>query len=157
MKNTFKTLLAATAFVALTSPAFAEVVRTETDTVTSYMSVKDDYTKKNTTNRGHGRHYNAFSNDYRQPESLASAQVVAVQQELALKGFYDGKIDGILNAETKSAIRSYQEANGLSTSTTLNTAALEDMGLLTYEKKVHVNGGPVVTDVTTTTTTKTIR
>ncbi len=149
MKTALKTILVAAAFVTMTAPALAkEVVRTETTTDTHYVTIKDDYASKNTTNRATGRHYSSFSNDYRQPESLANAQVIALQQELKLQGFYEGKIDGLLGAETKEAVRAYQEANNMRVTGSMNTAMLEDMGIF-YD--------PATTTITTTTVSRDIR
>lgn len=36
-----------------------------------------------------------------------------IQKSLAEAGFYKGEIDGIIGSRTKSAIRAFQEANGL--------------------------------------------
>lgn len=152
MKAAFKTLLAATAFVALTGPALAEVVRTETITDTRYVMLKDDISAKNTTNRATGRHYSSQSNEYRQPESLANAQVIALQQDLKTKGFYKGRLDGIMNASTKDAIRDYQQANGLPVTGRMDSAALEQMGIK-WDTVPPLNGTPVITGVTKTTTT----
>lgn len=149
MRTAMKTILAAAAFVAITAPALAkEVVRTETTTDTRYVTIKDDYSKKNTTNRATGKHYNSFSNDYRQPEPLADAQVMALQQELKVQGFYEGKIDGLMGTETKDAVRAYQEANNIRPTGTVSTAMLEDMGIF-YD--------PATTSITTTTVTRKVR
>jgi peptidoglycan hydrolase-like protein with peptidoglycan-binding domain len=40
-------------------------------------------------------------------------RVMKVQQALTDKGFYSGPIDGMLGAETRDAIRKFQEANKL--------------------------------------------
>lgn len=153
MKNMFKTFVTAGALVVMACPAFAEVVRTETVTDTSYITVNDDISGKNTTNRATGRHYSSQSNDYRQPEPLANAQVIALQQELKIQGFYEGKIDGLLGTETKDAIRAYQEANGLPATGNMSTAALDNLGIR-WDMPATANG-PIVTGVTQTTTVTT--
>ena len=45
--------------------------------------------------------------------SLMQVYTVTVQQELARRGYNPGRIDGVLGAQTQSAIRDFQEDNGL--------------------------------------------
>ncbi len=45
--------------------------------------------------------------------SLMQVYTVTVQQELARRGYDPGRIDGVLGAQTQSAIRDFQEDNGL--------------------------------------------
>jgi peptidoglycan hydrolase-like protein with peptidoglycan-binding domain len=44
---------------------------------------------------------------------LMQVYTVTVQQELARRGYHPGRIDGVLGAQTQSAIRDFQEDNGL--------------------------------------------
>ena len=39
--------------------------------------------------------------------------MMAVQAELARRGYYRGPVDGVLGPESRSAIRSFQARNGL--------------------------------------------
>ncbi|MGH6960279.1 MAG: peptidoglycan-binding domain-containing protein, partial [Dongiaceae bacterium] len=45
--------------------------------------------------------------------SLMQVYTVTVQQELARRGYNPGRIDGVLGSQTRSAIRDFQEDNGL--------------------------------------------
>jgi peptidoglycan hydrolase-like protein with peptidoglycan-binding domain len=42
-----------------------------------------------------------------------SETVAAIQRELALRGFYDGTIDGAPGAKTDASIRDFEQANGI--------------------------------------------
>jgi peptidoglycan hydrolase-like protein with peptidoglycan-binding domain len=42
-----------------------------------------------------------------------SETVASIQRELALRGFYDGAVDGASGAKTETAIRSFEQASGL--------------------------------------------
>ncbi len=129
MKHTSKMLLTATALIALSFPATAEILTQEKTTLTQTTTTKDEFASKNTVNRGHGQHYNAFSNDYRQPESLASAEAVAIQEALKAQGFYRGRVDGLWTDKTADAIRDYQESRGMSPTGKLSAAEFNDLGL----------------------------
>lgn len=144
MKTALKTILVATALVGMTTVADAkEYVVTETTKDTYYVTTKQDVGSENTTNRAYGNYYNSFSNDYRQPEPLASANVIQIQQELAAQGYYRGDIDGLWGTETTTAVRDYQEAHGWPVTGRLSSADLQKMGL------VYSNGSVVQTQTTT--------
>ncbi|MEP6821926.1 MAG: peptidoglycan-binding domain-containing protein [Chthoniobacterales bacterium] len=55
--------------------------------------------------------------------------VVAVQQELARAGYYNGSIDGIAGNGTRSAIRRYERATGLSVDGRIDSDLLSAMGI----------------------------
>ncbi len=161
MKNTFKLMLAVSAIAILSSPAFAEdVIRTETTREYRTVTLKDDYSQKNTTNRATGKHYSGFSLDYRQPEPAATAGVIDVQQKLAAEGFYEGKIDGILGNETREALREYQAANGLRQTGALTAPSLDRMGLVYDENSTVIEREDYMVPtgrVSSTTTVRTVR
>ncbi|WP_421741602.1 peptidoglycan-binding domain-containing protein [Cellulomonas sp.] len=54
--------------------------------------------------------------------SAASAYTAALQQSLAITGYYAGAIDGIYGPETAAAVAALQEANGLPQTGTLDRA-----------------------------------
>ena len=54
------------------------------------------------------------SRDLTLPECMTCADIAAVQKKLAMFGHSPGPIDGIIGPRTRSAIESYQRANGLS-------------------------------------------
>jgi hypothetical protein len=137
MKTALKTILVATALVGMTAVAHAkEYTAVETTKETFYTTTKQDVGSENTTNRAYGNFYNSFSNDYRQPEPLASGYVIEVQQELAAQGYYKGDIDGLWGTETMDAVREYQEARGLPVTGRLSAADLQRMGITYTDRGV---------------------
>ncbi len=63
-------------------------------------------------------------------EQIKQAQVL-----LRARGFYSGQEDGKLNADTRAALKKYQEAEGLKVTGTLNKATLEKMGVILTERQ----------------------
>ena len=63
-------------------------------------------------------------------EQIKQAQVL-----LRARGFYSGQEDGKLNADTRAALKKYQEAEGLKITGTLNKATLEKMGVILTERQ----------------------
>lgn len=57
------------------------------------------------------------------------ATVLAVQRRLARAGYYRGTIDGVIGHGTRSAIRSYERANGLRVDGQIDRRLLATMGL----------------------------
>lgn len=57
---------------------------------------------------------------------------VAVQEELARAGYYDGTIDGVVGPGTRSAIYAYQQDYGLYASGRIDDQLLQSLGLTTY-------------------------
>ena len=51
-----------------------------------------------------------------------------VQRQLAVGGYYDGAIDGVVGEGTRRAIRSYQRANGLPVDGHIDHQLLDSMG-----------------------------
>ena len=62
-------------------------------------------------------------------------QVSAAQTMLKAKGLYAGQATGKLDPATRESIKSYQSANGLRATGTLNRATLEKMGIELTEKQ----------------------
>lgn len=52
-----------------------------------------------------------------------------VQQQLAQAGYYHGAIDGVVGERTRSAIRSYERANGLRVDGRIDDKLLRTMGI----------------------------
>jgi peptidoglycan hydrolase-like protein with peptidoglycan-binding domain len=63
-------------------------------------------------------------------EQIKQAQVL-----LRARGFYSGQEDGKLNADTRAALKKYQEAEGLKVTGTLNKVTLEKMGVILTERQ----------------------
>jgi peptidoglycan hydrolase-like protein with peptidoglycan-binding domain len=61
--------------------------------------------------------------------SASQERVMIMQRELAERGLYDGKIDGIAGPETQSALREFQNRNGLAPSGELNAATADALGM----------------------------
>lgn len=57
---------------------------------------------------------------------------VAVQEELARYGYYDGNIDGVVGPGTRSAIYAYQQDYGLEPTGYIDDQLLQSLGLTTY-------------------------
>lgn len=64
------------------------------------------------------------------PASLTADNVATLQRALAARGLYQGPITGSLDAETRNAIRRYQQPLGLDSSV-LSLAAARRLGLVT--------------------------
>ena len=89
-------------------------------------------------------------------ETNATPAVIReIQTSLVAKGFKPGPVNGVLNLQTMTAIRAYQQANGLATGG-VTTETLEKLGVDTRPgtpPSVIVTATPVKTGKTTTTTT----
>lgn len=57
-------------------------------------------------------------------------QISTAQKMLKDKGLYKGDETGKLDPDTRAAIKSFQSANGLNDTGTLNRATLEKMGIV---------------------------
>ncbi|HEY9404406.1 MAG TPA: peptidoglycan-binding domain-containing protein [Pyrinomonadaceae bacterium] len=62
-------------------------------------------------------------------------QIKQAQALLKTRGFYNGQEDGKLNADTRAALRKYQEAEGLKVTGTLNKVTLERMGVVLNDRQ----------------------
>ena len=68
------------------------------------------------------------------PDQSASSEVAAVQDRLTQKGYYHGKIDGVLGPETRHAIVRFQSSRGLRVSGELTSETLDGLGLRQYAR-----------------------
>lgn len=59
----------------------------------------------------------------------ADATVARVQRALKKLGYYTGVVDGSAGRSTRNAIRSFREDNGLASSTRIDSALLQALGL----------------------------
>lgn len=66
------------------------------------------------------------------PDSFTPDVVASLQRALQARGLYGGAITGALDTETRSAIRRYQEPQGLD-SAVLSLAAARQLGLVAVE------------------------
>lgn len=62
-------------------------------------------------------------------------QIKQAQALLRARGFYTGQEDGKLNADTRAALRKYQEAESIKVTGTLNKVTLERMGVVLTERQ----------------------
>lgn len=62
-------------------------------------------------------------------------QIKQAQAILKARGFYTGAEDSKLNADTRAALKKYQEAEGLKVTGTLNKATLERMGVILNDRQ----------------------
>jgi murein L,D-transpeptidase YcbB/YkuD len=63
------------------------------------------------------------------PAEAGSADVQAAQQALNDRGYDVGAVDGIFGPQTESAVRSFQQAQGLPQTGTLDSATLAALGV----------------------------
>lgn len=77
---------------------------------------------------GHGRDGDRTA---AQRTSLDDKTIRAVQQQLNARGFNAGPLDGVVGAQTKSAIRSFQEREGLPVTGTLDRQTISALGVRT--------------------------
>lgn len=69
-------------------------------------------------------------------------QIVAAQRMMKQRGIFTGTESGKLDDDTRSALKSFQERNGLKVTGTLNAVTLQKMGIgLTDKQKVNNSGG----------------
>jgi len=75
------------------------------------------------------------------------AQVSTAQKMLKEKGLYTGTETGKLDPDTRAAIKSFQSANGLNNTGTLNRATLEKMGIVLTDaqKQIPVSASSLAT------------
>jgi len=64
---------------------------------------------------------------------ISSDRVRDAQQKLARDGYYNGKVDGMMNDGTRSAIRQYQKDNNLPVTGHLNRETAKSMGINTSQ------------------------
>ena len=62
-------------------------------------------------------------------------QIKQAQAILKARGLYAGAEDSKLSADTRAALRKYQEAEGLKVTGTLNKATLEKMGVILTDRQ----------------------
>ncbi|HVE55460.1 MAG TPA: peptidoglycan-binding domain-containing protein [Pyrinomonadaceae bacterium] len=62
-------------------------------------------------------------------------QIIAAQKLLKEKNLYAGEASGTLDPATRAALKTYQEANGLKGTGTLNAVTLEKMGIALTDKQ----------------------
>lgn len=63
------------------------------------------------------------------------------QQKLAQDGYYNGKVNGMMNEGTRSAIRQYQKDNNLPATGHLNRETAKSMGISTSQGNFEDNNG----------------
>jgi len=69
-------------------------------------------------------------------------QITAAQRMMKQRGMFNGSETGKLDDETRVALKSYQERNGLKVTGTLNAATLQKMGIgLTDKQRENTSGG----------------
>jgi peptidoglycan hydrolase-like protein with peptidoglycan-binding domain len=61
--------------------------------------------------------------------NTGNSTLAQVQQDLAQQGYYKGAVDGVMGPETQAAISSYQQANGLAVTGTVDDDVMKSLGL----------------------------
>ncbi|HLR06852.1 MAG TPA: peptidoglycan-binding domain-containing protein [Pyrinomonadaceae bacterium] len=88
------------------------------------------------TNSNSGTNSNKPTNVNRGPIFRASAdQIKQAQVILKQRGFYSSEQTGKLDANTRSGLRKYQQAESLKVTGTLNKSTLARMGIALTEKQ----------------------
>lgn len=77
--------------------------------------------------QGQGASVNASGNVT--VSTVSRDRVMLMQRSLADRGLYDGKIDGIAGPETQSALREFQNRNGLAPTGELNASTADALGM----------------------------
>lgn len=67
---------------------------------------------------------------YRNPQYSDASMNVAVQNELARRGYYHGPIDGVIGTGTRRAIRAFQHDEGLPLSGWIDGRLLSELRLI---------------------------
>src|SRR5690606_12383120 len=67
--------------------------------------------------------------------SLNHQQVTELQRQLQARGLYEGNIDGIVGPLTRSAVRQFQEQEGLQATGTWNSNTAAALGIETSERQ----------------------
>ncbi|WP_226779181.1 peptidoglycan-binding domain-containing protein [Oceaniglobus trochenteri] len=67
------------------------------------------------------------------PDELTPQFIASLQRALAARGLFAGRVSGVMDAETRQAVRRYQKAEGLH-SGVISTAAAKRLGLAVYER-----------------------
>lgn len=62
-------------------------------------------------------------------------QIMQAQKLMKEKGMYSGEANGALDANTRTGLKAYQEANGIKATGTLNQITLEKMGIPLTDKQ----------------------
>jgi len=74
--------------------------------------------------------YYAYDGPIYAYNNLPPDQVIAnVQASLQQQGYYQGEVDGLLGAQTRSALADYQRANGLYMTSTIDRPTLASLGM----------------------------
>lgn len=63
------------------------------------------------------------------PSHYANSLEMAVQRELARRGYYHGAIDGVIGPRSRTAIRAFQAHRGLVVTGVIDTRLLRALGL----------------------------
>jgi peptidoglycan hydrolase-like protein with peptidoglycan-binding domain len=61
--------------------------------------------------------------------AMSSSHIIKVQEALKEKGDNPGPADGIMGKKTRSALKSFQKANGLKATGTLDDQTAEKLGV----------------------------
>jgi peptidoglycan hydrolase-like protein with peptidoglycan-binding domain len=64
-----------------------------------------------------------------QPAGLDQQGIKNVQQNLSDKGFYHGRVDGIIGSQTRASIREYQKSENLTVNGRLDTETASKLGV----------------------------
>jgi len=71
------------------------------------------------------------------PSNLGKSEITSVQNALHKAGFYKGKANGMLDKETETALRQYQEKHKLKVTGTPDQETLTQLGLAHSGKEAH--------------------
>lgn len=103
-------------------------------------AMADDVKKETVKPVHHKKHHAMMNHTY----GWSEKEVQVLQQSLRDSGFYKGTVTGKWDASTENALASYQSANGLAVTGTLNDATVKQLGLHHAAKeKVASEGVPV--------------
>lgn len=141
-----KILFATAATIALTLPAMAQsqmqtpkdqaqhdqMNKSNMDQSKSNMDHMNNNNQSQQSSQGtaqSGQQANRQANEMIEPSQLSEKQVSEIQQALNQKGFDAGNVDGIWGDETRAALRNFQQKQGMSESSQLDSQTLAALGV----------------------------
>lgn len=110
-----------------TQTVLAEEAQSDADGVEITPAIYREVTAPETTPDGDGRWFTRVCD-----AQITQAFVGSLQRALAVRGLYEGDVTGLMDAQTRTAIRTYQAAQGLN-SDLLSVAAGEQLGLVALQ------------------------
>lgn len=137
MRPLYKTMMMATAVMTLSTAAYADGYKSDqrannnaqmnNERVTDSQSYSNDMQMNNQRSDMNAQR-TGMNNDQMPAQQLSNADIKDVQQSLNHEG-HDISVDGIWGRETAEAVRSFQQANNLNATGSLNSETLAELNV----------------------------